>query len=119
MKPFECDACGQKVHARDAVARWRFEKEKNHAGMFQIVHSGVLCNLKSKERNFNRELSLEYVFRNMPEFLEYIGRFSVNKKELKDFVQRIEKERSYIRRFNADKKEVKKLIIRMDGLDNG
>lgn len=60
-------------------------------------------------------LGLDYVFKNMPEFIYYIRRLKISEKELKNFVSRIEKDRSYIRRFNVEKTEVKKLIIRLEG----
>ena len=119
MKPFECDVCEKKVSSRDAVVRWRADREKNSVETFQIVHDNPVCSFKGKKGYFNRELPLEYVFKYMPEFIAYINRFNVKQKQLKDFVHRIEKGRSYIRRFNIDKKEVKKLIIRLDGLDRG
>ena len=105
-----------KIKSQDALVRWHCEKEKKKAGNFQIVHDSFPCNEKGMDDYFNRSLALEYVFKNMPEFLSYISRFKPAQKELKQFIHRIEKDRSYIRRYNVDKKEVKKLIIRMDGL---
>ncbi len=119
MKPFECDMCGEKARSRDAVVRWRAEREKNSVDSLQIVHDNKICNYRGKSGYFNRELPLEYVFKYMPEFIFYINRFNIDEKKFKKFVHRIEKERSYIRRFNVDKKVVKKLIIRLDGLDSG
>ena len=83
---------------------------------FQIVHPNAVCS-DSKEGFFNRSLELMYVFGKMPEFIKYISRLHHDKKELKRFVDRIEKGRSWIRRHNADKNEIKKLIIRLEGLD--
>ncbi|HDQ25741.1 MAG TPA: hypothetical protein ENN43_03225 [bacterium] len=116
MKPFDCDFCGLKAASRGAAVMWNFDRAVKTAGFFRIVHDIEPCNLKGEGNFFNRKLPLEYVFKNMPEFLAYINRFSVKEKELKELVKRIEKDRSYIRRFRVDKKEVRKLIIRMDGL---
>ncbi|MGD0565733.1 MAG: hypothetical protein ABSA34_00185 [Candidatus Goldiibacteriota bacterium] len=115
MKPFDCDICKKKTRSIDALVRWHFEKDKKTASSFQIVCDKTPCSLKGREDFFNRSLKLEYVFSNMPEFIYYIKRLKVNEKELKNFVGRIEKDRSYIRRFNIEKKEVKKLIIRLEG----
>ena len=115
MKPFICDICNEKIKAQDAIIRWHFDKKKKSVSNFQIVHNNGIC-IVEKKNFFNRNLSLEYVFKNMPEFITYIKRFNFNEKELKEFVHRIEKDRSYIRRFNVNKKEVKRLIILMDGL---
>jgi len=117
MKPFECDICKNNIKIIDAVVRWHYEKNKKLVENLQIVHNKFPCNDKLKENYFNRELPLDYVYKNMPEFIFYISRFEINKKELKEFINRIEKDRSYIRRHNVNKKEVKKLIIRMDGVD--
>jgi hypothetical protein len=116
MKPFDCDVCGLKIKSQDAMVRWNYEKIKKSAGSFQIIHNRLPCNLKGENDYFNRSLALEYVFKNMPEFLLYIRRLKVNEKELKKFVFTIEKDRSYIRRYNPDKKEIKKLIIRLEGM---
>jgi hypothetical protein len=115
MKPFECDVCRKKSRSIDAIVQWHYEKEKKLASYFRIVCDRPPCNLKGKGDFFNRSLKLDYVFRNMPEFINYIKRLKVNDKELKKLVDRIEKDRSYIRRFNVEKKEVKKLIIRLEG----
>lgn len=117
MKPFDCAFCHLKAGSRDTLVRWHFEKSKKSAENFQIVHNFMPCNFKGEEEYFNRSLSMEYVFKYMPEFLAYIKRLKVNEKELRKFVHLIEKDRSYIRRFNTDKKEVKKLIIRLEGLE--
>ena len=117
MKPFDCDICKKKIKSQDAVVRWHFDRKKKSVENLQIVHNEEPCNLKGENIYFNRDLALEYVFKNMPEFISYIKRFEIREKALKDFVHRIEKERSYIRRHTIDKKEVKKLIIRMDGLE--
>lgn len=106
-----------KIKSQDALVRWHYEKLKKAAENFQIVHNRMPCNYKGGEGYFNRSLDMDYVFKYMPEFLIYIKRLKVSEKELKKFIQLIEKDRSYIRRFNADKKEVKKLIIRLEGLD--
>jgi hypothetical protein len=115
MKPFECDICGKKTGPLDTLVRWHYEKEKKSASNFQIVCDKKPCNHKLEGDFFNRSLGLDYVFKNMPEFIYYIKRLKINEKELKKFVGRIEKDRSYIRRFNVEKKEVKKLIIRLEG----
>ena len=117
MKPFECDFCRFKIKPQDAIVRWHFDPPKKTASLLQIVHDRAPCNQKGEGNFFNRSLPLEYVFANMPEFIAYIKRLSVKEKELKEFVHRIEKDRSYIRRHLIDKKEVKKLIIRMDGVE--
>jgi hypothetical protein len=116
MKPFECDICGLKVQSRQALVRWHFDRGKSSANTFQLVHNNLPCSDK-KDDFFNRSLELEYVFKYIPEFITYISRLEINKKEFKKFIDRIEKDRSYIRRYNADKKEVKKLIIRLEGLE--
>ncbi|MEI7542665.1 MAG: hypothetical protein WCJ94_05385 [bacterium] len=116
MKPFDCDFCHKKIKSQEAIVRWHYEKTEKAVENFQIVHNLMLCNFKGPKDYFNRSLELEYVFKNMPEFLTYIKRLKVSEKELKKFVQLIEKDRSYIRRFNTDKNEVKKLIIRLEGL---
>jgi hypothetical protein len=116
MKPFDCDMCGLKIKPQDALVRWHFDAVKKSASILQVVHDRAPCNLKGEGAFFNRSLSLPYVFGHMPEFIAYIKRLKPREKELKDFVHRIEKDRSYIRRHYAEKKEVRKLIIRMDGL---
>lgn len=107
--------CRLKIKPQDALVRWHYERPKKSASILQIVHNRTPCNLKGEENFFNRGLALEYVYKYMPEFIAYIRRLNVREKELKDLVQRIEKDRSYIRRHNVDKKEVKKMIIMMDG----
>jgi len=114
MKPFLCDICALPVKIQDAAARWHYDKKKNFTENFQIIHENSPCN-NTKNGYFNRKLMLDFVFKNIPEFLSYIGRFDHDKRELKNFIQKIEKDRSYIRRFNVDKKEVKKLVILLDG----
>ncbi|PKL91352.1 MAG: hypothetical protein CVV21_09060 [Candidatus Goldiibacteriota bacterium HGW-Goldbacteria-1] len=116
MKPFDCETCGLKIKDNQAVVRWHYDREKKSADTFQTVHPNTVC-CDSKEGFFNRSLELMYVFAKMPEFIKYISRLKHDKKELKKFVDRIEKGRSYIRRHNADKNEVKKLIIRLEGLE--
>ena len=118
MKPFDCDICGNKVKSVDGLVRWHYDRSRRLAENFQIVHNGFPCNEKGKDGYFNRELAFDYVFKNIPEFLSYINRFEASRKEVKDFIHRIEKGRSYIRRFNVNKKEVKRLIILLDGLEN-
>lgn len=115
MKLFDCAMCGKKIPAASALVRWHYEPGKKQASILQVVHDKLPCGGKGENDFFNRSLPLEYVFRNMPEFIAYIKRLGVREKELKGFVHAIEKDRSYIRRHNADKKEVKKLIIRMEG----
>ena len=117
MKPFDCAFCRMKIRSQDALVRWHYEKPKKSAENFQIVHGFLPCNFRGEDGYFNRSLPLDYVFKYMPEFLAYVKRLKVSEKELKKFVQLIEKDRSYIRRFNTDKKEVKKLIIRLEGLE--
>jgi hypothetical protein len=116
MKPFDCGFCKLKVKSRDAAVRWHFDPVKKLSESFQIVHDKEPCNGKGPEGYFNRRLPFEYVWENMPEFITYISRNEKAKKELKSFVQMIEKERSYIRRHNVDKKEVRKMIIRLEGI---
>lgn len=118
MKSFDCDVCRLKIKPQDALVRWHYERPVRSASFLQIVHNKPPCNLKGKEDFFNRGLALEYVFKNMPEFIVYIKRLNIREKELKDFVHRIEKDRSYIRRHNVDRAEVKKMIIRMDGTED-
>ncbi len=118
MKPFQCDMCGKNVKIQDAIVRWHCDKSNKTINTLQIVHNKFPCNEKGKDDFFNRELPLEYIYKNIPEFIYYISRFNIEKKELKDFINRIEKDRSYIRRFNINKKEVKKIIIRLDGIEN-
>lgn len=118
MKPFLCDMCNKNVKIQDALVRWHCDKKKKSIANLQIVHNNFPCNEKGENNFFNRDLPLEYVYKNMPEFISYISRFNIDKKELKDFINRIEKDRSYIRRFNVNKKEVKNMIIRLDGIDN-
>ncbi len=117
MKPFDCDMRGQKVQAEDAIVRWHFEKEKRIIDNLQIIHDKFPCNLKGEGDYFNRQLPLNFVYKNMPEFIYYINRFNPPKKVLKDFIHRIEKDRSYIRRHNINKKTVKKMIVLMEGLE--
>jgi hypothetical protein len=117
MKPLDCSFCHLKSKSQDAAVRWHYEKPEKSAENFQVVHNRFPCNFKGEDGYFNRSLPFEYVFKYMPEFLAYIKRLKVSEKELKKFVQMIEKDRSYIRRYNADKKEVKKLIIRLEGLE--
>lgn len=115
MKPFDCEICRKKTPPQDALVRWHYEPEKKYASMLQVVHDRFPCSAKGEGDFFNRSLKLEYVFKNMPEFIAYIKRLNVREKELKNFVHLIEKDRSYIRRHRADKKEIKKLIIRLEG----
>lgn len=96
------------------MVRWHHDKKKGTAGNFFITHAANPCG-ELKKTHLNKSLGLDFVFKNMPEFLSYLSRFTFDKKELKDFVHKIEKDRSYIRRFNADKKTVKKMIILLDG----
>lgn len=117
MKPFDCDICKQKMQIQEAIIRWHFEKDKKIIQDMQIVHNKMPCNAKGKNDYFNRYLPLSFVYKNMPEFICYINRFNPSKKFIKDFIQRIEKDRSYIRRFNINKATVKKMIILMEGLD--
>ena len=119
MKPFDCDICGLKIKPQDAIVRWHYDPAKKTADVLQIVHDRAPCSDKGAGGMWNRSLSLEYVFGHMPEFISYIKRLRVSDRELKNFVHRIEKDRSYIRRHYADRKEVRKLIIRMDGLGDG
>lgn len=115
MKPFDCEICRKKIPAVDALVRWHYEPQKKQASLLQVVHDRFPCSAKGENDFFNRSLKLDYVFKNMPEFITYIKRLSIKDKELKNFVHLIEKDRSYIRRHNPDKKEIKKLIIRMEG----
>jgi hypothetical protein len=115
MKPFDCEICRKKIPSVDALIRWHYEPEKKQAFMLQVIHDKFPCNAKGEGDFFNRSLKLEYVFKNMPEFIAYIKRLKVKEKELNSFVSLIEKDRSYIRRHNPDKKEIKKIIIRMEG----
>ena len=91
-------------------------KKKNSPRISGSSATGRRAIYKGEGDFFNRSLKLDYVFKNMPEFIYYIRRLKVNDKELKRLVDRIEKDRSYIRRFNVEKKEVKKLIIRLEGM---
>lgn len=115
MKPFDCEICRKKIQPFDTLVRWHYESGKKQASILQLVHDKTPCNAKGEGDFFNRSLSLDYVFKNMPEFIAYIKRLNVKEKELKNFVNMIEKDRSYIRRHAPDKKEIKKLIIRMEG----
>jgi len=115
MKPFLCSACGKKAVAADAIARWHYEPDKNRASFLSIVRDKLPCSMKGEGNFFNRALPLEYIWRQMPEFIAYIKRLGVKDRELRQFVHLIEKDRSYIRRHSVDKKEVKKLIIRLEG----
>jgi hypothetical protein len=117
MKPFDCDICKQKIQIQDAIVRWHFEKEKKIIDNLQIVHNKLPCNAKGEGEYFNRQLPLNFIYKNMPEFIYYLNRFNLSKKMIKDFVHRIEKDRSYIRRYNVNKKIVKKMIILMEGLE--
>ncbi len=119
MKAFDCDFCALKAKAQDTVVKWHYDASKKLSCNFQVVHDRVPCNVKGEGAFFNRSLPLLYVFKNMPEFLYFVSRHEVNKKELKKFTERVEKDRSYIRRHTVDKKEVKKLIIRMEGMGEG
>jgi hypothetical protein len=116
MKPFDCEVCGKKASSADALVRWHYEPLKKKASILQIVHDRLPCSAKGEGDFFNRSLKMEYVFRNMPEFITYIKRLSMKEKELRSFVHMIEKDRSYIRRHDPDKKEVRKLIIRLEGM---
>ncbi len=109
--------CDFPVKIQDALVRWHHNKKQKFAENFQIIHETSPCN-NTQNNYFNKSLALDFVFKNMPEFLSYIARFDYDKNELKNFVHKIEKDRSYIRRFNADKKVVKKLIILLDGFGN-
>jgi hypothetical protein len=115
MKPFDCEMCRKKIPPVDAIVRWHYDPVKKQALMLQVVHDSFPCNAKGEGNFFNRSLKLMYVFANMPEFIAYIKRLDVKEKDLKKFVQLIEKDRSYIRRHNPDKKEIKKMVIRMEG----
>ncbi|HPD19017.1 MAG TPA: hypothetical protein PLF61_05075 [Candidatus Goldiibacteriota bacterium] len=117
MKPFECDVCNRKIQAQNAIVRWHFEKSNKIIENIQIVHDAFPCNAKGEGDYFNRQLPLNFVYKNMPEFIYYINRFNPPKKFIKDFVHRIEKDRSYIRRYNVNKKTVQKMIILMEGLE--
>jgi len=108
--------CGLPGDIRNMEVRWNFDREKKAVRDFKIAHCGLHPEPKEIKKHLNRKLQLEFVFENMPEFLTYIGRYTLDKKELKKFVHLIEKDRSYIRRHYADKKEVKKLILLLDGL---
>ncbi len=116
MKPFQCDICNKNVKIQDAIVRWHCEKEKKIVNNLQIVHNSFPCNQKGEDNFFNRDLPLEFVYKNMPEFISYINRFDIDKEEFKKFVNRIEKDRTYIRRFNVNKRKIKNMIIRLDGL---
>jgi hypothetical protein len=115
MKPFTCAVCGGRAPQQSAIVRWHFEPAKKTASSLQVVHDRLPCSAKGEGEYFNRQLSMEYVWKFMPEFIMYIKRLGVRERELKEFVHGIEKDRSYIRRHNPDKKEVKKMIIRMEG----
>jgi|GEM_PF-1237530 len=118
MNAFKCGVCGLKSDIRQMCLKWGYEAAAKKAGGFMITHSFEPCCGNHDPENpdfFNRKLPLEYVFKNMPEFIFYISRLKVNSRELKRVVDEIEKGRSYIRRFNVVRKEVKKLIIRLEG----
>ncbi|MCX7698966.1 MAG: hypothetical protein N2114_05820 [Candidatus Goldbacteria bacterium] len=117
MKPFDCDICKQKMQIQDAIVRWHFEKTKKIIENLQIVHNKLPCNAKGEGDYFNRQLALSFIYKNMPEFIFYLNRFNLPKNLLRDFVHRIEKDRTYIRRYNINKKTVKKMIILMEGLE--
>lgn len=116
MNAFTCHVCGLKADIRNMCVKWGYDAEAGKAGGFMITHDPGPCSGDHENTGFyNRKLPLEYVFKHMPEFIFYINRLGINKKELKRTVDEIEKGRSYIRRFNVVKKEVKKLIIRLEG----
>ncbi|HRU38872.1 MAG TPA: hypothetical protein P5511_03265 [Candidatus Goldiibacteriota bacterium] len=115
MKPFECSVCGKKAAITEADVRWHYEPSSGRAAFLHISHNNYPCNEKGEGCFFNRALPMEYVWKHMPEFIAYIKRLEVKEKELKEFVKLVEKDRSYIRRHTVDKKEVKKLIIRLEG----
>jgi hypothetical protein len=96
------------------MVRWHHDKKKGTVENFFITHKIPPCG-ELKKSYLNKSLEMDFVFKNMPEFLAYVTRFEYDKKELKNFVHKIEKDRSYIRRFNADKKIIKKMIILLDG----
>ncbi|MFP4466014.1 MAG: hypothetical protein ACLFP1_03080 [Candidatus Goldiibacteriota bacterium] len=141
MKPFECDCCGKKTQSRESLVVWHYEPENKSAGSFRIIHKQCGINgyvpvwKEACENNellrildqagmkkeilpgeyFNRSLEMDFVFKHIPEFISYLTRLNVSEKEVKRFINRIEKHRSYIRRFNVKKEVVEKLIIRFEG----
>ncbi len=117
MNAFVCGVCGLKSDIKDMCLKWGYNPQKKEAAGFIITHAFEPCinHYFEKSDFLNRKLELEYVFKNMPEFIYYMRRLKINERELKAVVNEIEKGRSYIRRFNVIKKEVKKLIIMLEG----